>query len=1480
MCSSIARITAFGALLTIVGLLAGEQLPIIAAPALPMATNIVSARRLAASSQSVACSLRLEGVALWAAADGDKIILQDDTGGLLIEMDLRNQSVPQVGQRVRVEGTAVAGAGTIREALVNNDGLHSATERSETIYLQTGRHPIRMDWFNGPTEFKLQVDYEGPGLPRQKLPDSALSELSFRCYEGRWERLPNFAQLAPIKTGTASNFDLAVRSRDQRVALQFTGAIEIPREGSYTFWVNSDDGSQLFLDKPSLRLTLSDSVALPTPHRVNADQNFAEEDDCRWTQIEGTLTAVHVNPDGELEGEITCASHRMFLQNAQSPASLPPLLSRIRATGIYRRTVLTGSHAATERLLIPGSRFIETLSPPTEIPSPHRISSVAQLRRLGSSGERAICPLHLEGVVAASSPSYSLLALQLESGAVLVEMDLGNQSPLPGTRVTLEGNGVLQGDRLVLGPAPLVNNDGLHSSIEKSGSVLLNAGKHPVQILWFSRDDPGELSVYYQGPGLPRQLIPRAALFRVGRDPIKNSYGWVPGVDYRCYQGSWSRLPDFNLLAPVKEGSATNFYVSVAGQSASVGLEFSGALEIPRDGLYTFTTGSDAGSLLFIGDQATRLEVTGTNAPPQPIAISAGQLLSEEQQDRWTQIEGRVTFASHTTRWLELELSSGTGRMRVEVADDNIATPRVLLESRIRATGICPATFTTDGQQAAGLLLVPDIKNLKVLEIAPERWADCPVMRIGDLLKTNFTDIARRLVHIRGISHSRGPGQPLLVEDATGRIPIETIGPPVSANDVPVEVLGQCKQLGTSMVLGGCFLREVPEQTQTAAAQRLPLLTTIEQVKGLSRQEAQRGYPVKIHGIITAPMLGGFFLQDATWAIYARLETPVPQDSLRAGDYWEVEGVTFAEFAPNVLAVHATRLGAGILPEPFRPAWDQLINGSLDTRYIEVQGVVTALTPDNMALLTRAGKLILELWGTESEALKQFVNARIRVRGCVMPARDVNNQVELGRLRLVNFSFNVDEPAPADPFAGPLKSATDLRFFDARAGAIERVKIAGQIVHARRGEYSLMEGTNGVRFIPATATEFKPGDLVEVVGFPDLAGPSPVLREAVVRRAGNAALPPPQPLSDTSLLSRSHDATLVSLEARLAGLSINRGEQILEMQSGALGFVARLETARGPLAKLAPGSRLRLTGTYLGHGGDRASGRDIDSFELLLNSPADILVLQRPPWWNLQHTITVVAAMAFVILAAIIWITLLRRQVEERSHQLTAAMQRHEQAERQRALEQERSRIAQDLHDDLGATLTQIRLLSALESRDALVPSSTRSRMGQVTEKSRQLVASLDEIVWAVNPANDSLPSLATYFCQFAEEFVRPADIRCRLDVAEALPRVPLNSEIRHNLYLAVRETLNNVLKHSQAKEIWLRIQWDSGVLRIIIEDNGCGFVSSSTPATRNGLVNLCSRLEKIGGNFDFQSQPGTGTTCRISLPLSARATENSTTKN
>jgi signal transduction histidine kinase len=186
----------------------------------------------------------------------------------------------------------------------------------------------------------------------------------------------------------------------------------------------------------------------------------------------------------------------------------------------------------------------------------------------------------------------------------------------------------------------------------------------------------------------------------------------------------------------------------------------------------------------------------------------------------------------------------------------------------------------------------------------------------------------------------------------------------------------------------------------------------------------------------------------------------------------------------------------------------------------------------------------------------------------------------------------------------------------------------------------------------------------------------------------------------------------------------------------------------------------------------------------------------------------------------------------------------------------------------LGATLTQIALLSAVKSSDFTVPGSIRNQLKQVSEKSRHMVESLDQIVWAINPANDSLRSLIAYLRHISDEFFRSSAINCRLDIDKTLPDATLTSEVRHNLCLAVREALNNSAKHSHATELWLRIHWKDQMLQIIVQDNGRGFTDIQKDSSGIGLTNMKQRLEKIGGQFECHSQQGTGTECRMILPL------------
>jgi signal transduction histidine kinase len=204
----------------------------------------------------------------------------------------------------------------------------------------------------------------------------------------------------------------------------------------------------------------------------------------------------------------------------------------------------------------------------------------------------------------------------------------------------------------------------------------------------------------------------------------------------------------------------------------------------------------------------------------------------------------------------------------------------------------------------------------------------------------------------------------------------------------------------------------------------------------------------------------------------------------------------------------------------------------------------------------------------------------------------------------------------------------------------------------------------------------------------------------------------------------------------------------------------------------------------------------------------------------------------------------------------------------QRALNDERSRISRDIHDNLGSRLTEMILLSDLARRDTDKAHALEMHVGRLSNIAREVVRDLDAIVWAVNPKNDFLDNLASYIFRYVEKFLGMTSIRFRVDVAEEMPHRPLSSEARHSLFLVVKEALNNIVKHSGATEVWVRARTEHGDLTFAIEDNGKGFSHRNGCEFGNGLSNMEKRVSEIGGRFALESEAGKGTRIKISVPL------------
>jgi signal transduction histidine kinase len=246
-----------------------------------------------------------------------------------------------------------------------------------------------------------------------------------------------------------------------------------------------------------------------------------------------------------------------------------------------------------------------------------------------------------------------------------------------------------------------------------------------------------------------------------------------------------------------------------------------------------------------------------------------------------------------------------------------------------------------------------------------------------------------------------------------------------------------------------------------------------------------------------------------------------------------------------------------------------------------------------------------------------------------------------------------------------------------------------------------------------------------------------------------------------------------------------------------------------------------------------------------------------PYWWETAwFRVAGPLAAAGLLSAAILlgWRRRHRRQIER--------------LEMQQATERERARIARDIHDDLGATLTQIVMLS--DSSGTVAPSHERS-LGKIHQVALAMTQTMDEIVWAVNPSHDRFDQLAMYLDAYAQEYLDASGLESRVDFPSPLPHRPISAQVRHDLFLAFKEALNNLVRHAGARQVRIGLTVHPDGFSLSVGDDGVGFSVDPSAAPRanagNGLANMGARLAAAGGRCTVDSAPGRGTRIVFELP-------------
>lgn len=289
------------------------------------------------------------------------------------------------------------------------------------------------------------------------------------------------------------------------------------------------------------------------------------------------------------------------------------------------------------------------------------------------------------------------------------------------------------------------------------------------------------------------------------------------------------------------------------------------------------------------------------------------------------------------------------------------------------------------------------------------------------------------------------------------------------------------------------------------------------------------------------------------------------------------------------------------------------------------------------------------------------------------------------------------------------------------------------------------------------------------------------------------------------------------------------------------------DTRRATYVNVPPG---RYTFRAMGIAGDGASFGDALEVNLLIH----------PPFWQKPWFWPAITAGIVTLLSAMIF-----------SVHRSRAKQSLEKLRFQNALEKDRTRIARDMHDDLGTRVTFINMSAALARKEMeQSPENSRRHLDKVTQSARELVVAMDDLVWAVDPSNDTLDDLASHIARLSDDMFRDSNIRCRLDIPSFLPALPLGSEFRHNVALAMKEALHNVLRHAGACEVFVAMAFDGETIHLHVRDTGMGFDLAGDPKG-HGLDNMAHRFKEIGGTCQISSTPGGGTSVLLSCPVARR---------
>jgi len=456
--------------------------------------------------------------------------------------------------------------------------------------------------------------------------------------------------------------------------------------------------------------------------------------------------------------------------------------------------------------------------------------------------------------------------------------------------------------------------------------------------------------------------------------------------------------------------------------------------------------------------------------------------------------------------------------------------------------------------------------------------------------------------------------------------------------------------------------RSAAQQEKGEPPPGLPILTTIREVRELPSEKARLGYPIHLRAVVTYANRRelDLFVQDSTAGIYVNAGQATAD--FHPGQYLEIEGISGpGDFASQVENPKIQILGEAPLPVPRKVSGEEFITGIEDSQYVEIEGVVKSAAENAGGLLLHlaSGTVNIRAFVLDYKPTPQdLVGAKVRLQGVSGGVYNPRYQF-LGALLLVPALKNlmVEAPAPADLFSIPVRPIHVVLRLGPAGEFNQRVHVRGIVTLQRPGEaIYIRDAQEGLEVETRQTTPLQVGDLVDVVGFPAVGSFSPILQDAVYRKIGTGAGPPPMVVTAEQALLGGYDSELIQIQGRLLGISRRANQQSLTISTGSTIVEAEINGAarQERLEQVRNGSLVQLTGICNVRVNENHSPV---GFMVLLRSPEDIVVLKQAPWWNLQRALILLGFTGLMIVGVLVWVDMLRRRVQQQTETIRATLE-------------------------------------------------------------------------------------------------------------------------------------------------------------------------------------------------------------------------------